>query len=122
MTGRKILLAIAEIQVKALCNLYDHRDEVDKNLIFKYVESVSEDYGRSINRVLDIYQQFFTSRFSEKYVELLSEYQLGVCIHILYRMEEQWIQKYTQREVNAAWEILLKAQGKFHPEYSLSQI
>lgn len=122
MTGRKILLAIAEIQVKALCNLYDHRNEVDKNLIFKYVESVSEDYGRSINRVLNIYQQFFTSRFSEKYVELLSEYQLGVCIHILYRMEEQWIKKYTQREVNAAWEILFKAQAKFHPEYSISQI
>lgn len=122
MIGRKVLLAIAEIQVKALCNLYDHRNEVDKNLIFKYVESVSENYGRSINRVLDIYQQFFTSRFSEQYVELLSEYQLGVCIHILYRMEDQWIKKYTQREINAAWDILLKAQQKFHPEYIISNL
>lgn len=120
MIGRKVLLAIADIQLKALTNLYEHRDEVDKDLIFRYVESVSEEYGRSINRVIDVYQQFFTSRFSEKYVELLSEYQLDICIHILFRMEDQWLKQFSQREINSAWNILFKAKEKFHPEFRLT--
>lgn len=115
--GRKVLRAIAEIQLKALHNLYEHKDDIDKSLIFRYIESCSEDYSFSINRAIDLYQQIYNSRFIENHIKLLSEYQLGICIHILFRMEDQWVQTYSQREVNAAWKIIFEAQEKFHPEY-----
>ena len=48
----------------------------------------------------------------------LDEYQLLLCSHILWKMEEVWILDNPQG-VNGAWLEINKAISKFHPEYTL---
>ena len=49
---------------------------------------------------------------------LSSEYQLYICSHILFKMEDEWIHDLSQG-VYGAWELLHKETNKFHPELTL---
>lgn len=122
MTGKKVLWEISEIQKKALEGLRNNPNKTDVYLIYRYIECGSDNILETVNRLWNMYNQISLAKDPQYYISLLSEYQLGICIHILYRMEEQWMQSYSQAEINSAWSILFKAQEKFHPEYKLSQI
>lgn len=121
MKGYKILWKIAQIQLDALHNIQAHKEELDNNFIIKYIENAFNDINLGIQHLEDIYLQMYQSKYPNLMVNMLSENQLGICIHILYRMEDFWMNQYSQREVQNAWEILLNAQAKFHPEYVLTQ-
>lgn len=122
MIGKKILWAIAEIQKKALKGLTEDSSKVEDYLIFRYIECGSDNILETVNRLHNLYNQISLSRDPQYYISMLSEYQLGICIHILFRMEEQWIQQYSQSEINSAWQTLFRAQEKFHPEYKIHQV
>lgn len=122
MKGYKILWKIAEIQLDALHNIQAHKEELDDNFIIRYIENSYNDINLGISKLEDIYTQISQARCPDLLINLLSEYQLGICIHILFRMEDIWMNEFSQRDVMSAWDILLKAQSKFHPEYILSQV
>lgn len=122
MKGYKILWKIAEIQLDALHNIQAHKEELDDNFIIRYIENSYNDINLGISKLEDIYTQISQARYPDLLINLLSEYQLGICIHILFRMEDIWMNEFSQRDVMAAWDLLLKAQAKFHPEYILSQV
>lgn len=122
MKGYKILWKIAEIQLDALYNIQAHKEELDDNFIIRYIENSYNDINLGIAKLEDIYTQISQARCPDLLINLLSEYQIGICIHILFRMEDIWMNEFSQRDVMAAWDILLKAQSKFHPEYILSQV
>lgn len=122
MKGYKILWKIAEIQLDALHNIQAHKEELDDNFIIRYIENSYNDINLGIAKLEDIYTQISQARYPDLLINLLSEYQIGICIHILFRMEDIWMNEFSQRDVMAAWDILLKAQSKFHPEYILSQV
>lgn len=122
MKGYKILWKIAEIQLDALHNIQAHKEELDDNFIIRYIENSYNDINMGIAKLEDIYTQISQARCPDLLINLLSEYQIGICVHILFRMEDIWMNEFSQRDVMVAWDILLKAQSKFHPEYILSQV
>lgn len=122
MKGYKILWKIAEIQLDALHNIQAHKEELDDNFIIRYIENSYNDINLGISKLEDIYTQISQARCPDLLINLLSEYQIGICIHILFRMEDIWMNEFSQRDVMAAWDTLLKSQAKFHPEYILSQV
>lgn len=50
--------------------------------------------------------------------QISSEYQWGICVHILFTMEEEWVQ-INPDGVIALWELLDDIYAKFHPEIRL---
>lgn len=46
------------------------------------------------------------------------EYQLLICSHILFRMEDEWMINNSQG-VYGAWTLIHESMSKFHPEFSL---
>lgn len=122
MIGKEVVWAIAEIQVEALQNILDNADKLEESLIYKYIECGSPDIKSAILRLKDLYMSICNHRDPEPCIRMLSEYQLGICIHILFRMEDQWIDKFSQKKVNSVWALLFDAKSKFHPEYALIRI
>lgn len=51
-------------------------------------------------------------------INMLSEYQMMVCSHILFRMEDEWVHTNSQG-VLGTWAIFQRANLKFHPELTL---
>ena len=52
---------------------------------------------------------------------MLNEYQLMICSHILFKMEDEWLIDNSQG-VCGAWELLHKIQINYHPEITLLKI
>ena len=54
-------------------------------------------------------------------IQTISEYQMLVCSHILFRMEDEWVHT-TSQGVLGTWAIFQKANLKFHPELTLLKL
>lgn len=119
MSSKRVLKAIAEVQLKALDNIQNNPKDEDIEFIIKYLEDVKTGVNNRIMVLKSLYTQIYNSGSPRLNIELLSEYQLGICIHILFRMEDTWVTVFSSKEVQDTWSVLLKAQEKFHPEYQL---
>jgi len=107
----RIIRNIAEIQVSALESL--SRDSYNTKLLDDLISK--DDYESVRDELIDLYKQMVEM---PQLIKLLNEYQLGVCVHILYRMEDEWLLE-NGEGVYGVWHILFELQGKFHPEYKL---
>ena len=110
-----VLGMICDIQLEAL-----HRIEkgsfTDADLVHHLIHSSdSEAWDSSIDRLIDIYKGISENAYL---IELLDEYQLLTCSHILYVMSPSWSFGYSYG-ISSLWSVIHDCMRKFHPEYKL---
>lgn len=114
----KIISNIASIQLEAIMTIAQDRSIPD-DLAFKYLEITSESqWDHAIETLRELYIQMIEIPIM---IRMLSEYQLLICSHIIYRMEEVWMIDNSEG-VFGAWSEIHAQMKKFHPEFTLSQV
>lgn len=114
----KIIYNIASIQLDAITTLEQDRS-IPEDLSFRYLEIPSESqWDHAIETLRDLYLQM---REMPTMIRMLSEYQLLLCSHILYRMEDVWMIDNSEG-VYGAWFEIHAQMEKFHPEFTLSHV
>lgn len=132
----QIIKNIAEIQIEALQRIIDNEDKPNASLSQELlIELLNIDISqleegtpynkmnqklktlihRKVDMRIDAYKQMIEIPTA---IYCLDEYQLLLCSHILWKMEEVWILDNSQG-VNGAWLEINRAISKFHPEYKL---
>lgn len=132
----QIIKNIAEIQIEALQRIIDNEDKPNASLSQELIiELLNIDISqleegtpynkmnqklktlihRKVDMRIDAYKQMIEIPTA---IYCLDEYQLLLCSHILWKMEEVWILENSQG-VNGAWLEINRAISKFHPEYTL---
>lgn len=132
----QIIKNIAEIQIEALQRIIDNENKPNASLSQELIIDllnidVSQlEEGTPYNKMnqklktlihhkvdmrIDAYKQMIEIPTA---IYCLDEYQLLLCSHILWKMEEVWILENSQG-VNGAWLEINRAISKFHPEYTL---
>ena len=132
----QIIKNIAEIQIEALQRIIDNEDKPNASLSQELIidllnidisqleegtpynkmnQKLKTLIHRKVDMRIDAYKQLIDIPTA---IYCLDEYQLLLCSHILWKMEEVWILDNPQG-VNGAWLEINKAISKFHPEYTL---
>ena len=110
-----IITRIADIQLEALHNLQEKSLTVDNQLLCNLFKVSEEEISNALEDYIITYQDI---KETPSLISMLNEYQLSICAHILYRMEDDWLLDNSQG-VYGAWQILFGAHKKFHPEFNL---
>lgn len=132
----KVIKNIAEIQIESLNRILHNEDKPNsalaQELILRLLE-ISEDaipddvplnklqivfkdlVHEETQRRIDMYKQILEI---PSIIRTLNEYQLYLCSHILWKMEDTWIID-NQQGVLGAWAELQICINKFHPELTL---
>lgn len=114
----KIISNIASIQLEAIMTIAQDRSIPD-DLAFQYLEIPSESqWDEAVETLRSLYLQMTEM---PTMIRMLSEYQLLICSHILYRMEDVWMIDNSEG-VFGAWGEIHAQMKKFHPEFTLSQV
>lgn len=116
--AENIIRKIASIQLEAISSL-DKEGVTKDNNFFKFIEAPSsEEWEEVLVNLKEVYIQL--KKFPST-IKLLSEYQLLICSHILYRMEDFWRMDYPTG-VYLAWNEINRAIERYHPEFKLIKI
>ena len=124
---QKIINSIAEIQIEALQRIKANENkpnaQLSKELVLKFLGLEDDNYELEVHEQVQevIDQRIETYKNIQEYpylIKMLSEYQLFMCSHILFKMEDTWIVDNPQG-VYGAWSIIKEAIYKFRPEFSL---
>lgn len=118
---KKIIRYIASVQLEAISFLRKEgiNQEIDKDFILKFIEAPNEkEWKSSLDKLEEIYTQLKSVPTTFK---LLNEYQLLVCSHILYRMEDTWSLD-NQYGVFMTWSLIHQSMKKFHPEFKILSV
>ena len=132
----KVIKNIAEIQIESLNRIIQNEDKPNSSLaqelILRLLE-ISDDaipddvplnklqrvfkdlVHEETQRRIDMYKQILEI---PSIIRTLNEYQLYLCSHILWKMEDTWIMD-NQQGVLGAWAELQICINKFHPELTL---
>lgn len=120
---KDIIKLIAGIQIESLTSI--KKELVEKecledfySLLRNLLEISEEDILISLDKHIQLYIDIESV---PGLINILSEYQMMICSHILFRMEDEWLQTNSQG-VMGCWELFRKAQLKFHPELTLLKI
>lgn len=114
----KIISNIASIQLEAIITIAQDRSIPD-DLAFQYLEIPSESqWDEAVETLRELYIQMIKM---PTMIRMLSEYQLLICSHILYRMEDVWMIDNSEG-VFGAWSEIHAQMKKFHPEFTLSHV
>lgn len=127
---RQIINSIAEIQIEALQRIKANENKpnasLSRDLVLKFLGLEDDHYElelmvtrEQVHEIID--QRIETYKNIQEYpylIKMLSEYQLFMCSHILFKMEDIWIIDNSQG-VYGAWSIIKEAIYKFRPEFSL---
>lgn len=132
----KVIRNIAEIQIESLNRIIQNEDKPNsalaQELILKLLEiseyAIPDDVPlnklqvvfkdlvhEETQRRIDMYKQMLEI---PSIIRTLNEYQLYLCSHILWKMEDTWIID-NQQGVLGAWAELQICINKFHPELTL---
>ena len=132
----KVIKNIAEIQIEALGRIIKNEKNPNSSLSTELVlkllevgeENIPDDISDSelrnlfhelieeeTQKKIDLYKQLIEIPTS---IRTLNEYQLYICSHILWKMEDEWITD-NQQGVLGAWAELQSCKWKFHPELTL---
>ena len=107
---KEVVKNIAQIQIEALTNIKNNITTTEPDLLRKLLQINDEEMLDSVNHHIQIYEEIYEMP--------LNEYQLYICSHILFKMEDEWVHDLSQG-VYVAWELLHRETNKFHPELTL---
>lgn len=115
---KTVIKNIAQIQVEALTHISNNLEDTDHDLLKKLLQIKDEETKEVLDNMIKLYKDM------EEYPQLiktLTEYQLFICSHILWKMEEEWITDNSQG-VLGAWAIIQKYTNVLHPELTLLKL
>lgn len=112
--AKQVLDMICDIQLDALESINDYPNKEQK-LAAKLIQSNLSDWNAQLGRLKAMYQNI---KSIPQAITLLDEYQLLVCSHILFRMEQVWMVEYSYG-ISSLWSVIHECMEKFHPEYKL---
>lgn len=112
---KQVVKNIALIQIEALTNISKNLESTDHTLLKKLLQITDEEVQESLDHHIQVYKEI---EEMPTLIRTLNEYQLYVCSHILFRMEEEWITDLSQG-VLGTWALLQRETNKFHPELTL---
>lgn len=112
--AKQVLDMICDIQLDALESIKDYPNKEQK-LAAKLIQSNLSDWNAQLGRLKAMYQNI---KSIPQAITLLDEYQLLVCSHILFRMEQVWMVEYSYG-ISSLWLVIHECMEKFHPEYKL---
>lgn len=118
---KDIVKLIAGIQIESLNSLKEDitkGNNIAQDLIKKLLQIDNDEIIRALDEHIELYVEIENT---PQLINILSEYQMLVCSHILFRMEDEWVHTNSQG-VLGTWSILQKASLKFHPELTLLKI
>lgn len=118
---KDIVKLIAGIQIESLNSLKEDitkGNNIAQDLIKKLLQIDNDEIIRALDEHIELYVEIENT---PQLINVLSEYQMLVCSHILFRMEDEWVHTNSQG-VLGTWSILQKANLKFHPELTLLKI
>ena len=114
--AKQVLDMVCDIQLNALQSIEDYPNKEQK-LAAKLIQSNLSDWNAQLGKLKATYQNI---KNIPQAITLLDEYQLLVCSHILFRMEQVWMveHKYSYG-ISSLWSVIHECMEKFHPEYKL---
>ena len=118
---KDIVKLIAGIQIESLNSLKEDitkGNNIAQDLIKKLLQIDNDEIIRALDEHIELYVEIENT---PQLINILSEYQMLICSHILFRMEDEWVHTNSQG-VLGTWSILQKANLKFHPELTLLKI
>lgn len=118
---KDIINKIADIQVAALDNICKNIEHLPNDLIAEFLDcppGYEEDKQILLEEAQARLEAYKYMKDYPSMIQALSEYQLYICSHILFRMEEEWVQD-NPEGVTKTWELLFKHIDKFHPSLTL---
>ena len=114
--AKQILDMVCDIQLNALQSIEDYPNKEQK-LAAKLIQSNLSDWNAQLGKLKATYQNI---KNIPQAITLLDEYQLLVCSHILFRMEQVWMVEYKYSYgISSLWSVIHECMEKFHPEYKL---
>jgi hypothetical protein len=112
---KDIIKRIASIQMDALSNIIENPEDKDHDLLITLLQVKSDEIVSSAEQVYNFYKEVENM---PELIKMANEYQVLVCHHILFQMEDEWILDNSEG-VFGAWAFLHEALSKFHPEFRL---
>lgn len=115
---KDIIKLIAGIQIESLNSLKDdvnNGNNIAEDLIKKFLQIDNDEIIQALDEHIQLYVDI---EQTPQLINMISEYQMLVCSHILFRMEDEWVHTNSQG-VLGTWAIFQRANLKFHPELTL---
>lgn len=115
---KDIIKLIAGIQIESLNSLKDdvnNGNNVAEDLIKKFLQIDNDEIIQALDEHIQLYVDI---EQTPQLINMINEYQMLVCSHILFRMEDEWVHTNSQG-VLGTWAIFQRANLKFHPELTL---
>lgn len=120
-TTEQVIKQIAQVQVEALQTIRQNPRAFNKDLVGKLFskeysdETFVEDIIKAIDSRLEVYKNILER---PSFIRMLDEYQLLICSHILFKLEDEWINENVEG-VLGTWQLLNDLLEKYHPELRL---
>lgn len=118
---KDIIKLIAGIQIESLNSLKDdvnNGNNIAEDLIKKFLQIDNDEIIQALDEHIQLYVDI---EQTPQLINMINEYQMLVCSHILFRMEDEWVHTNSQG-VLGTWAIFQKSNLKFHPELTLLKI
>lgn len=112
---KTLIQELADIQITSFEKLKAVPNSVDQYQLNELIEFNNNDILEVLDRRIRYWQ--FIKEMPEAITEI-PEYQLGICVHILFVMEETWVQTNVDGVI-AMWDLFDEMYKKFHPEIKL---
>lgn len=112
---KEIIQHIASIQMDAIQNILENPIDNDYDQLLKLLGCTPMDITEAAEDIYDYYKEV---KETPELICMATEYQLLVCHHILFVMEDEWLIENSQG-VYGAWEVLRRELDKFHPEFKI---
>lgn len=115
---KDIIKLIAGIQIESLNSLKDdvnNGNNIVEDLIKKFLQIDNDEIIQALDEHIQLYVDI---EQTPQLINMINEYQMLVCSHILFRMEDEWVHTNSQG-VLGTWAIFQKSNLKFHPELTL---
>lgn len=115
---KDIIKLIAGIQIESLNSLKDdvnNGNNIAEDLIKKFLQINNDEIIQALDEHIQLYVDI---EQTPQLINMINEYQMLVCSHILFRMEDEWVHTNSQG-VLGTWAIFQKSNLKFHPELTL---
>ena len=119
---KDIIKLIAGIQIESLSSLKEDlkaNKPFDEGLLRSLLQIEDEEIQFALDQEIE---RYVTIKRYPTFIKMLNEYQLMICSHILFKMEDEWLLIDNSQGVCGAWELLHKLQIKYHPEITLLKI
>ena len=110
---KQVIQNIAEIQLEALKRIQKDPRQYDNFGLVQFIQSSEID--STIQNRIDYWERVYSLPC---YFKTLDQYQLGICSHILFTMESEWVQA-NPEGVLECWDLIDNCFNRHHPEVKL---